>query len=335
MAARKKPTKKPPAPARDSAAWATAARVATVSATVVLVLGVFVGLALGRTSLQGLAAGAHAGPVRVVFDWPPLPPEAAAQLPAGAANTWLDAQTRDILEKLTLAELTDDPFDGASLARAHSALGATGWFAARLTVSRETNNTVRVRGLWRLPYAVVRTRNTDRLVTFEGVALDKLYEPGKSGLVAVVNTSRDTAPRPGEAWPGGDVQPALALIEFLRQNLPAAAFDQIEAIDAADYLRQVGGGRRQLVIMVRGAGRITWGGPIEQPLPGEEPSTVKVKHLVNLHQRTGRIDAAKPNIDVRYKTVLIESPVVPTDPTTAPPTWNNGVSGSSPPPVRR
>lgn len=328
MAPRKPTTKKPAKPDRDAAAWSTAAQVATVTATVVLVLGLFAGLALGRSSLQSLAAGGHSGaaaPLRVAFDWPPLPPEAAAQLPPGAVNTWLDHQTRDVLERLTLAELTDDPFDAQSLARAHQALAATGWFARALTLSREANNTVRVRGQWRLPYAVVRARGTDRLVTFSGEALEKTYEPGKSGLVAVVNPSRDNAPTLGEPWPGGDVQPALALVEFLRQNLPPQAFAQVEAVDVADYLRQGGaaagaGGRRQFVIMVRGGGRITWGGPIDLPLPGEEASSVKVKHLVTLHQRTGRIDAGKPNIDVRYKTVLIESPVVPADPTTAPAT---------------
>jgi len=351
MASRKKPAKKSPAPARqrDGAAWSTAAQVASVAATVILVLGLFAGLALGRSSLQSLAAdanhaqgeGAAAGRVQIAFDWPALPPEAAAQLPPGSINTWLDAPTRDVLERLTLAELTDDPFDGQSLARAHAALAATGWFASGLTVSRESGGVVRVRGSWRLPYAVVRARGTDRLVTFTGEALDKLYEPGLSGLVAVVNPSRDLPPKPGEPWPGGDVQPALSLAEFLRQSLPAPAFAQIEGVDAADYLRQGAGGkggRRQFVVMVKGGGRITWGGPVDQPLPGEESSSVKVKHLVTLHQRTGRIDAGRPNIDVRYKTVLIESPVVPTDPTTAPATGGTrtggaGTGGTGVPPV--
>ena len=105
MASRKKPTSKKstPAPDRDGAAWATATQVATVTATVVLVIGLFAGLALGRSSLQSLAADAQhvpgqAGGVRVAFDWPPLPPEAAAQLPQGSVNTWVDAQTRDVLE---------------------------------------------------------------------------------------------------------------------------------------------------------------------------------------------------------------------------------------------
>lgn len=321
--ARKKPSKPAPKPERDGAAWATATQVATVSATVVLVIGLFAGLALGRSSLQSLAADAQHTPgqptsVRVAFDWPTLPPEAAAQLPQGSINTWVDTQTRDVLERLTLAELTDDPFDGASLTRAHSALFATGWFSSGLTVSRESGNIVRVRANWRLPYAVVRARGTDRLVTFTGEALEKVYEPGGSRLVAIVNPSRDTAPKSGEPWPGGDVQPALALVQLLRQNLPAPAFAQIEAIDAADFLKGGGGGRHQFVIMVKEGGRITWGGPVDQPLPGEESSAVKVKHLVTLHQRTGRIDAGKPNIDVRYKTVLIESPVIPAEPTTAP-----------------
>jgi hypothetical protein len=321
MAARKKSKPAPAKPKRDAGAWATATQVATVAATVVLVLGLFAGLALGRSGLQSLAAEAHHAEspgVKVAFDWPTLPAEAAAALPAGAVNTWLPAETREVLERLTLAELTDDPFDGASLARAHAALAATGWFASGLTLGRESGGVVHVHARWRMPYAVVRARNTDRLVTYTGEALDKLYEPGKSGLVAVVNPSRDNAPSPGDAWPGGDVQPALALVEFLRENLPAAAYAQIEAVDAADFLRQ---GKRQLVIMVKGGGRVTWGGPVDQPLPGEEASAVKVKHLATLHQRTGRIDAGRPNIDVRYKTVLIESAlanVVPAEPTTAP-----------------
>jgi hypothetical protein len=316
MASRKKPTRKTRESADAGAAWAAAARVATVSATVVLVLGLFAGLALGRSSLQALAAETRAGEVKVAFDWPPLPAQAAAALPPGAINTWLDPQTRDVLERLTLAELTDDPFDGGSLAKAHAALANTGWFSSGLTLAREAGGVVRVRGNWRPPYAVVRSRGTDRLVTYAGEALDKLYEPGQSGLVVVLNPSREAPARPGEAWPGGDVQPALVLAEFLRQNLAPAAFAQVEGIDAADYLR---GGRRQFVIVVRGGGRVTWGGPVDVPLPGEEPSGVKVKHLATLHQRTGRIDAGRPNIDVRYKTVLIESPVVPADPTTAPP----------------
>mgnify|MGYP000181470190 CR=1 FL=1 len=46
-------------------------------------------------------------------------------------------------------------------------------------------------------------------------------------------------------------------------------------------------------------------------MPG--PTTASAPHHA-LYQRHARIDAGRPNIDVRYKTVLIESPVVPSDP---------------------
>lgn len=269
----------------------------TTAATLLIMGGLIAGLTFGRGPLQSKAAQIRAKnepPLRVVFHWPTVKSaEGGGDMRPGQSATWLDPITRAGLEQIALSLVSSDPFDAASLGRAQAALMETGWFAKPCTVRRDRDAVVHVEGLWRVPYAVVRTLEGDRWVTFKGEALGKVFQDGTSGLCAIVGVSSPPPAKPGEPWPGGDVQAAISLLQYVRTS---PGFDQIVGIDASDYLKK---NKKQLAILTRYGSRIVWGGPVEQPLPGEWPSQTKLKQLAENVTRTGRIDAQRQAIDIR------------------------------------
>ncbi|MBX3357040.1 MAG: hypothetical protein KF745_01300 [Phycisphaeraceae bacterium] len=285
--------------------WSRTTRSFTTIATAVIVVGLIAGLAVGRSPLKAKAEEIRSDRLTVVFNWPPAisaDPRAASS--STTPNTWVDSETRTRLEQLALSCLTANTFDGESLQRAQSALQATGWFANEVRVRRDKAGVVRVDGQWRVPFACVRTNRGDQWVTFRGEALDKIFAPDTSGL-CVVHGVRTPPPSLGSVWEGGEVQPSLALLQYIR---PCPGFEQVVGIDASDYLSK---NRRLLSILTRHNTRILWGGPVDQPLPGEMPSGVKLKNLSDIVMRTGRVDAGRPFIDIRGRDILVETGVEP------------------------
>jgi hypothetical protein len=295
-------------------------RVLTTATTIILTLSLAAGLLIGRGPLQARAAQAVREPVRVAFSWPPLV-NAAGEVQPG---TWLDPATQRHLQALAQQYISPDPFDGAGLARAREALAATGWFATGKgagegpILRRESAGVVRVEGRWRVPFAAVRTGTgptaVDRLVTFRGEVLDKAYAPGTSGQCVIINAEHPAPSRLGDVWAGADVHAALALIATLRHK-PWA--DQIAAIDVGAYTPR---GQRQLWIVTKTGGRIRWGGPVDAPLPGEQSTAVKIRHLDTIAARSGgRLDGGQAALDIRLKDVLIDATgAPPINPPTSP-----------------
>lgn len=251
------------------------------------------GLIVAERPLEAKVVAIRAVTPRVKFDWPALRGEVSSEpkAPGGEPRTWVNGEIRSGLESLVLGRLTTDPFDGASLRSAREGLLETGWFKPDLTLSRDAEGTVRVRGTWRAPAAAVRYDGRDLLVSGAGELLPVRYAPDASGYKAIVGVFHEP-PKPGEAWLGGDVKAALRLLELLAQ-LPG--YEQVAGIDVTDFA-----GKRTLVIVTQSAGRITWGGPVDEFNPGQAEAATKLARLVQLHRETGRLDAGRPAIDVRF-----------------------------------
>jgi hypothetical protein len=308
--ARKSKKKNKDAGAAWLPAWENITRAAATATTIILSLALAIGLLAGRGPLQARATQVVREPVRVLFDWPPLAAGAPSRTAAGATQptTWLDSNTQGHLQALALHHLSADPFDADSLARARGALAATGWFSSGPVLRRESAAVVRVEGRWRVPFAVVRSTSggssapADRLVTLRGELLDKSYAPNASGLPVILGASAMHPARTGDAWAGTDVHAGLQLLATLRGR-PWA--EQVAAIDVSGFATR---NQRQLWIVTRAGGRILWGGPADSPLPGEQSTAVKLRHLDTIVARSGgRLDGGQPSIDIRLKDVLVDA----------------------------
>lgn len=256
-------------------------------------------IVVGHGPLMARAAELKRSDLKVAFDWPPLAGRNTSRTADGNPATWMGVEQRQELERLALNLLTGDPFDLDALERARSALRETGWFhtgpehPASPWLRRLENGVVVIGGRWRAPVAAVRTSRGDRLVSRDGEALPVLYPIGRSSLPVVLGVP-EPAPPPGSKWPGaglGQVQAGLRLAAFLH-GIPGA--DQIAGIDVADYPSS-----HRLVIVTTTGGRIVWGGPPDEFLPGQAPAATKRQRLIAVFQRFGQLDAGRADLDLR------------------------------------
>ncbi len=279
--------------ARGGSRWARTRRVIGGVTTAALGAGILVGLTLGRGPMQARAALLRPCPVTVKIAWPPLVHRAGApsEAPApGQPDTWLDESSRTRLERLVLSAVTADPFDTQSLAAAQGALMRTGWFATDCVLRRGTGGVILVHGQWRIPAAVVRSGNMDRLISTRGELLEPQYAPDTSGLRIILGARPDMPTRFGDPWIGGEVQAGLALLDYLRDT---TGFEQVYAIDVSGYRAN-----KRLVIVTDKGNQVLWGGRPDEFNPGQARADVKRQRLAKLRRELGRIDAGRQFLDV-------------------------------------
>jgi hypothetical protein len=262
--------------------------------SVLLLAGVAAGLTVGRPLLRDRVGEEHAARVRVQFAWPPLAPQSESRLAlaAGEPNTWLDAENRSRLEILVRQHVSADLFDAESLRRAQEALMRTGWFATRCRLRREAGGVVTVRGMWRVPAAVVRWADVDRVVSARGELLDADFPKDGSGLKVILGATANP-PDLGEAWLGGEVQAGLSLLAYLRSSPPPPWASQIYGIDASDFTQ-----KKRLTIVTERGTRIVWGGRPGEFSPGQAKDSAKRERLDRMFRETGRIDAGREVCDI-------------------------------------
>ncbi len=283
-------------------------KLATI-ATAVIVVGSIAGLVISRDALMQRAAAMHDadhlgqgteggdGP-NVVIEWPLIPDRIG---PKGEPVSWMSASLRAQLSELVRSELTNDPMDHASLKRAADRLIATGWVRELHEMSRVADGstrggagTVRVRGLWRAPVALVRWQDRDHLVASGGELLPISYPAGSVGTLKVITGAFGAPPDIyGEAWSGGDIQAALALLAYLQ---PTEAFSQVSGVDVASYVKH-----KRLVIVTDQNARVIWGSAPGEWKPGEPSTQQKIAWLVGLRRDAryaNRIDAGRAQVDL-------------------------------------
>lgn len=228
--------------------------------------------------------------LRVAFDWPPLAGKTTSRTADGEPATWMNAEQRAGLERVALRLLSGNPFDRQSLERTRSALAETGWFAEGPWLKRYEDGVVVVSGVWRVPAAAVRTASGERLVASGGETLPVVYPQGRSRM-PIITGVRAAEPPLGEAWPGGEVQAGLALLAFLH---PMPGFDHVASVDVSQFAAS----KRLSLVTVTG-GRVLWGGPPGEFLPGQAPAATKRQRLAAVFRQFGQLDAGRPEIDVR------------------------------------
>ncbi len=267
----------PPAWQRDAAWWAS------TSLTVVIVCAVLFTMVAGRRSMRSSVSKIRAVAPAVEFEWP------ASRGHDGQLRTWLDAGTRRMLQDTALDYLDGDRFHAESMQDAQEALMRTGWFASPCRLSRTAEGTVRVRGTWRIPSAVVRTESRDVLVSLDGVRLPLEYRINESGRKVIVGAQLNP-PQIGARWDGGDVQAGIALLDFIKRD---AGYHQVLGVDVSDFL----GGTRLTLVTDRG-NRIRWGGPVQSFNAGQATDGQKRRRLQYLFESTGRIDGNQALVDL-------------------------------------
>jgi len=268
-------------------------------ATAVLVCGVVVGMVFGRGPLRKVVASSFGDEVSVRFDWPT----------DDRGVVWIGEAERLRIERGVLDRLNDPVLDEQGrLERAHAWLAGTGWLD-RLVMRRGAGGEVRVRGVWRMPYAEVRQERAGAVwvVDGDGVPIDTAnawalprivgvrFSPlgssvvGEGGLREVY----------GYPWGTGEVEAGIALLKSLKG---VKGSEQIVGVDVSGFTSDP----PELVLLSDRAYRIRWGGPVGAPNPAEPDDARKVAMLKRLVELTGRIDGDKPMLDLRTGRIEID-----------------------------
>lgn len=266
--------------------------VSTVS-ILVLFVGLLVALALGARPLEARATTIlNTGPTQVRFAWPPIAGGGAQ----GA--TWLPVADQESL--ITLANNTlgtkPDPLSSSSLESLVSALTNSGWFVGAPTATRGRGNVITITGYWRIPAAVVRQSGKDYLVSWDALPMPAVYTSGESNMrfiedpgVAVPRTAGGTVDYTNP-WPGEGLSASLELLELVVRQ-PWAG--QVAGIDASQFSAS-----GQLALVTTDRNKVVWGGRPSKTLLGEVSTNAKLKHISQMMQDFGRVDAGYPLIYV-------------------------------------
>jgi hypothetical protein len=173
------------------------------------------------------------------------------------------------------------------------ALGDVGWIAKIDSVRRLPAGRFEIRATYRVPEALVQLEEYFLLVDRAGVRLPGRY--AYDPMWPIVQGVAANPPTPGSVWDGDDLRAGLAVIHEL-SNEPFA--NQITGV-LVDNFGGRGNPRASHIEVAtdRAGGRIRWGSA-----PGFEQEENLVAHKLAIlrrnFQRTGRLDAGYPVIDI-------------------------------------
>jgi len=280
--------------------WSAIAGAVSTSLTALLVLGLVAGLAAGLGPLEARAARVTGiKPPTVTVAWPTW------QAPDGAVTTWLDESFQEqILERAGAAidpgERPTAAFQRDTLMAIAEAVRTSGWFEGTPVVTRRAEGEIHVEGTWRVPAAVVREGDKDRLVSWSAAPMPVVYPAAEfvksRGQTVIVGVA---APAPTDAsglhdftvpWPGDDLRAGLELLALVSRQ---PWKNQVVAIDVSEFNRV-----RELTLITRRAGRVVWGGPPGEPRIGDISTAAKIAHLDRINRGFGSIDAGRDRVEI-------------------------------------
>ncbi len=287
MAKKKKQSKSKPA--RDPERALRNKRYAIAALVVVAGASAFVGAHTGLGALNERAIG-HLTPGN---------PEIAIAWPRWAnGDVWLPQFERDRLAVIVRdAAMGGRALSREPLAEIGTALYHTGWFDEPPVVRWTAEGTIEIEGQWRAFAAAVRMGPREHLIDYNGRLLPLDYPSGHSNMIYLLNPSQPK-PSVGEAWGGEDLRSALDLIQMLQKE---GLLEQVAGVDLGE-----GRSSGRLAIISDSGSRVVWGGGPDHLRPGEQPTSVKLKRLHGLMERTGRIDGGVEFVDLRGQQILIE-----------------------------
>lgn len=267
----------------------------------VILVGALVGVTIGMRPLEVRAASLVSAPqerVRVIF-----PPLSGAK--ANTGETWLPRDDQEAVVKLANDAIgADSPFTRAALERVGQALFSSGWFEEPPRVMRERGGSITVRGVWRIPAAVVRYNDKDYLISWDARILPKVFAKGEAArLPAIIDPAVSPPKRNdtyafGEPWPGEDI---AASLELIRTASEYPWYGQVSGIEAGEFATS-----GTLTILTRMNTRVVWGGRPSKPALGEVSTKQKLAHLAQLYADSKRIDATYPRIYINSSKVLFD-----------------------------
>lgn len=196
---------------------------------------------------------------------------------------WVDHALLESLARCAEEATSGDPLRQVDLVAIRDALLATGWFDRIRQVSRLDAHRIRVDGDFAIRFAAIQDADGEHVVDPGGKLLPESHRTaGGSGLIVITGAKATRPALPGRAWPGVEVEAALALLA--RLDAPPWR-QQIAAIDVRAF-REDG----TLTIVTETGARIVWGSP-----PGRESSFEilaedKIRILDRAVRDYGRID---------------------------------------------
>ena len=214
---------------------------------------------------------------------------------------WIDALTRQQLQRLAALQMSSPSIDGHQLHRTVDALRRNPWIEGIRKVRRVQDGLV-VHASFRRPTALVERPDAYHRVDREGVLLPGMFVA--SGLKAlhlpVIVGVRSPPASLGEVWPGEDLNSALALVRVL-SGQPFAS--QIGVIDVHTRDRQ---GRTRLTLVTPHV-KVRWGLTPGREGPIERDTATKLKRLARVlrNQRWIANGRPRPAVEIYGPTILV------------------------------
>lgn len=255
--------------------------------------GAVVGWYYGEEALEDYAAATMGDPV------------STDDVLLADAPGWMSPEVRARVATAVAEQVSSNPLDGASLREAARALASEPWVARVERVQRLASGKVEVRADYRQPMAVVEGLDGYHLVDDQGYKLPGLYyrdQVGRLGLPLIVGVQAAPPGRPGQQWPGDDLQAGLDLVKLLAGE---RFFNQIESFDVGTRDNR---GRLRLALRTR-TGMVLWGLPVGQESAVEQSAMTKVSWLRRVNAEKGSVDAGGKVVHV-YSTLQTSEPTM-------------------------
>ena len=194
----------------------------------------------------------------------------------------------------SIAPLIDRPWTNDRLCRDIAArLSHCGWVGQVHRVRQCGLGRFEASCRYRVPVAMVQQDSEFYLVDKRGVRLPGIYHYDPSWHI--IQGVSELPPAPGEVWEGDDLRSGLTVIEKV-ETQPFAG--QITAVLVSNFGGRTDPRRSHLELATdQAGGRIRWGSAPGSELE-ENTMGQKLAILQENFQRTGRVDAHHPVIDV-------------------------------------
>lgn len=236
-------------------------------------------------------------------------PKVEAWAPAVTATTWLPDQFQEQLLERAKAALgaNPDPMSREPLVSVADAMERSGWFVGRPTVERRAGGVLCVRGLWRVPAAVVREGQKDVLLSWDATPMPVEYKHGQANLPVIVGVAAGAPSKDGgrdysRPWPGEEVEAAMELLKTLAVE---PWYGQVGGVDVTRFRES-----KKLVVTTSLGGRVVWGGRASKPLAGEASTKNKLSRLAAINKKFGRIDAGLDGAEQELEVFWGQGPLV-------------------------
>lgn len=233
---------------------------------------------------------------------------------------WMSDGLADDIARTAAPASTHSSFDHQLLVETADLLQQNPWVeevnSVRRVYGQRPGDTLEIDCRYRAPAALVKWGQYYWLVDDKGFVLPEQYTvadlpriafaPDGSVNLRIIQGVAHAPARSGQHWLGEDLAGGLELARLLASR---PCTQQIRAIDVSNFAGRKNIEDPQIVLITQYGTQIRWGRP-----PGagdafiEVSPTQKLAAIQNVWERTHRVDANQPWIDVRFDRVTCPSP---------------------------